>query len=260
MKYKKLINTFLSLILMISLVSLSVSADINLGAKDEAIPQDPKNEVRNQEKENELQVMPLYDPDAEYIVSVPVEKQITGYYCGPAAANCVLRSKKVNVPSTSKSNVPFFKGCPNNCPYPNVTHTCVANYNSPQVTLANSMGTTVDGTTISEISKVLNSRLGGNHYTYASTTSEEDLSKKIKADLKSGYPLIVWVNAKKLDRYQGSSFSGHFITLYQYSEKNKLVSISDPNYYAKYGGKYAESLNTLHRAMVRSNGAPNIVW
>ena len=131
-------------------MSVSAFATQNLGAYDDSPAFDYQNYLRNIEKEKAMNQNVSVMRTA--FVSVPMTRyaQIVSYYCGPASAYMVIKSLGVSVPSSTKS-LYFFDGCQTLCPYPTVTHQCYKSYTSPQVTLANEMGTTFNGTGITSV-------------------------------------------------------------------------------------------------------------
>lgn len=141
---KKFISLLLALCCVFSL-SVTAFATQNLGAYDDSPAFDYQNYLRNLEKESKINQN--FSVMREGFVSVSVTRypQIVSYYCGPASAYMVLKSLGISVSSSTKS-LYFFDGCQSSCPYPRVNHQCYKSYTSPQVTLANEMGTSFSGT------------------------------------------------------------------------------------------------------------------
>ena len=235
---------------------------MDTGTKDTPIVFDPENDLRNQQKE---QAAALINPNMRtfYTTYVSVAKQITEYYCGPASAYMVIKAWDGNVPSTTRS-LAFFQGCPGNCPYPNVPHTCYQSYTSPQITLVDEMNMGYGGADFIMLKSALNNHIGTNYYSYKSipgtTAGLNTLKSYIASTLSGDYPLIAWVKANQLDRYSDTTFQGHYVCVYSYDSSTGLVGIADPHYMSNYGGKYTEDVSTLHSAMYKSDGSANLLW
>ena len=253
---KKTISLFLSILLSL-IFAVTSYANINLGVYEGFEPTDPINDLRNAEKERQLLTKENFTRALYYSVPIARFEQITGYYCGPASSYMVIDAWNYSVPSTS-ANLYFFKNGENenNCEYSGVNHVCYDTYNSPQITLANLMGTTYTGTNISNMKNVINTYINNNYYTVCNipntSAGSSSLSSKILSTLQDGHPLIAKVHAKLLNRYSGSAgqtFEGHFVCIYSLNSNSLSVGISDCNYYGNLGGFYTEDLDTLRTAM-----------
>lgn len=234
-------------------------ADIDLGTRETPFVYDPENERLNQLKRESVDsVASTFSTNSTIFVDVDVSRQIVGYYCGPASAYMLLKGLGVTVPSSTKT-LPFFNGCPSNCPYPTVTHVCQQSYTSPQITLANSMGMGYDCDFIM-LRNAINSRLPNNYYSYQYASTETAVRNAIVVSINSNHPSLGWVYANKLSWYSGSSFGGHYVVFYSYVSTSDKAGIADPNYNTQYGGKHLESISSLTNAMYRANSAANILW
>lgn len=262
---KKFISLLLALCCVFSL-SVTAFATQNLGAYDDSPAFDYQNYLRNLEKESKINQN--FSVMREGFVSVSVTRypQIVSYYCGPASAYMVLKSLGISVSSSTKS-LYFFDGCQSSCPYPRVNHQCYKSYTSPQVTLANEMGTTIsNGTGFSSLKNVVNSYIGNNYYSLCtisnSSSGTTTLVNKVSSTLEDDHPLIAHVDAKKLNRYSGTAgqtFGGHYVCIYSINVTTGSVGISDCNYYTGLGGNYIEDKDTLRKA-IAFYSSNNLMW
>lgn len=194
-------------------------------------------------------------------VNVTRFPQITGYYCGPASAQIVINSFGISIPSATRTlcffNLSELNGI---CPYQGVPHTCVASYTSPQITLADEMGTTCGGTTFSNLKNAINERVRGLYaYGLSAATTTAQLRSYIYSALSEGAPCIAYVTASNLPNYP-SGFSGHYVVIYKI-DNSDTVRICDCNYYVEARNTpeptYPVSLSDLLNAL---KPGYNIMW
>ncbi len=229
---------------------------------DGSVYYDIENYNRNIEKEQNM-VSPYTTKTAAPFVSITRYPQITAYHCGPASAYSVLDSLGITVTATTKQ-LYFHEDCVNAT---SCSHGCPKNYTSPQVTLGTAMGTTYSsGTDIDRIRSTINAYIGNNYYADYHITNNEagqvDFKNKVSSTLEDGHPVIIWVHANKLDKYNGDpKFNdGHYVCVYSINLNTETVGISDCNYSSKYGKKYTATVADVVDAMHRSNGANNLIW
>jgi len=262
---KKLFSLVLAFCFILA-ASVSSLAEIDLGTQITAEDYyDAQNAALDQSKEQSLNQKRISSRATYISIPMTVYPQIVSYYCGPASAYMAIKSLGYSVTSSSAS-LYFFEGCQSSCPYPGVTHTCYKQYTSPQVTLANEMGTSYSGTSISTVKNTINSHIGSSYYachTIANTSAgTTDLVNKVSSTLEDDHPAVCWVEARDLDHYSGSagqSFGGHFICIYYINMSTLSIGIKDCNYYSGLGGTYTEDADTLRVAMYHS-GANNLIW
>ncbi len=228
---------------------------------DGTVYYDIENYNRNIEKEQNMVSTYAMRTVAPF-VSITRYPQITAYHCGPASAYSVLNSLGITVTATT-SQLYFHKDCVNAT---SCSHGCPKNYTSPQVTLGTAMGTTYNsGTDIDKIRSTMNSYIGNNYYADYHITNNQagitDFKNKVSSTLEDGHPVIIWVDAKELDRYSGTTlFRGHYVCIYSINLNTNTVGICDGNYNSTYGGKYTATVADVVDAMYRSNGANNLIW
>lgn len=229
--------------------------------EDGTVYYDIENYNRNIEKEQNM-VSTYATRTAAPFVSITRYPQITAYHCGPASAYSVLDSLGITVTATTRQ-LYFHASCVNAT---SCSHGCPKNYTSPQVTLGTAMGTTYSsGTDIDRIRSTMNSYIGNNYYADYHITNNQagitDFKNKVSSTLEDGHPVIIWVDARELDRYRGTDlFRGHYVCIYSINLNTNTVGICDGNYDSDYGGKYTATVADVVDAMHRSNGANNLIW
>ena len=260
---KKFISILLALCFVFSL-SVSAFAIQNLGAYDDSYVFDYQNYLRNIEKEKAMNQNVSVMREGFVSVSITRYPQIVSYYCGPASAYMVIKSLGFTVPSSTES-LYFYKECQTGCNY-NYEHQCYKSYTSPQITLANEMGTTINnGTGISSLKNTINSYIRSNYYSICTIPNDSSatttLTNKIYLTLKDNHPLIAHVDAKKLAHYKGvgQSFGGHYVCIYSINTAAGNIGISDCNYYPGLGGIYTENKDKLKDAIVHYS-SNNLIW
>ena len=198
-------------------------------------------------------------------------EQIVGYYCGPAAALTAIKHLGGSVASQT-ATLCFFNAneSDQNCLYPNVVHTHVKQYTSPQITLANALGTTYSGTSIGNMLTVINSRqikytYDGDHIDDTqNNTNITHLGENLLSSFIYDAAPILWVEAGLLQEYinkNATSFGGHYICAASYNSATQQVGIFDPNYYSSISDYYFESASAVVRAIwVNSSSNVNILF
>ena len=161
-------------------------------------------------------------------LSVPLYKQETTYYCGPASAKMVISY----VTGTSYS----------------------------QSTLAASMGTnSSDGTYVYKMENELNKRIGSGSYEYIST-SEYYFSSSLVYSIDKGKPVVCHVMTGGLPNYNGSSNSGHYIVATGYyiafsgATSTAVCNYNDPHYNSNYYGRYTCTIDDMNDAINANYG------
>lgn len=157
----------------------------------------PIDQAALAEKEKMAETLQMQRAGTTVSVSMGHTRQIVGYYCGPASVQNTLAAFGVTVPSTTKS-LYFYQAneSASNCPYPNVNHTHYKSYTSPQITLANEMGTTYSGTDFAKLVTALNKYQRDWGYSAAhiddtvNATNIDNLAKKVKLSLRNGRLLL----------------------------------------------------------------------
>lgn len=159
-------------------------------------------------------------------LSVPICKQINGYYCGPA---------------TVQQTIKFYKG------------------SAPeQTTLAAQLGTTTAGTDMTKISGVLNANLGYNQYSMITIGTESDWTNKITYALSINKPVVIDINTSSYAEAWSYSTTGRFLNVsgYNRSVSPNRVKVTDP-YWVNLGAHWypaslVYSVNNAHfrRAMI----------
>lgn len=228
-----------------------------------------KDQAALAEKEKMAETLQMQRAGTTVSVSMGHTRQIVGYYCGPASVQNTLAAFGVTVPSTTKS-LYFYQAneSASNCPYPNVNHTHYKSYTSPQITLANEMGTTYSGTDFAKLVTALNKYQRDWGYSAAhiddtvNATNIDNLAKKVKLSLRNGAPVVMWVQADLLQQYQGKGkWSGHYLCGEAYNDANDVMTISDPNYYSKIAVRYTETASSIVNAIwVNSSTNGNLIW
>ncbi len=156
-------------------------------------------------------------------LSVPLYRQETTYYCGPASAKMVISY---------------------------VTGTAYA-----QSTLASSMGTNSDvGTYVYKMESELNKRIGSGSYEYVST-SEYYFSSSLVYSIDKGKPIICHVMTGGLPNYNQKSDTGHYIVATGYyiafsgSSYRSDCNYNDPHYKDEFFGRYVCSIDEMNDAI-----------
>lgn len=146
-------------------------------------------------------------------LSVPICKQINGYYCGPA---------------TVQQTIKFYKG------------------SAPeQTTLAAQLGTTTAGTDMTKISGVLNANLGYNQYSMITIGTESDWTNKITYALSINKPVVIDIKASPALGWLYRT-EGHFLNVSGYNRgvSPSQVKVTDPN--ANCLGEYWYPASTVY--------------
>ncbi|WP_253838560.1 C39 family peptidase [Actinokineospora globicatena] len=133
------------------------------------------------------------------------QKQINGYYCGPAATRVALSVRLINVPT--------------------------------QDSLAYSLGTTVNGTDhIGLVTTVLRNYVGGWYESkwiggsYAAQWQIDLLVADVRLNINNAFPIVANVVGTATDTNGGShSYSGgHYLTVVGYEQGGNISVIYDP--------------------------------
>jgi len=233
-------------------------------------------QLKEQEKRNEELIDPLSDPEpgTEVVkVYVPYRKQITAYYCGPASAQQVLAAigKESSVSSSTKS-MWWWRGCcidgnfdnidESNWAHPySTTHNCYDTYTHKQVTLADDIGTTLDGSVMRKIKNTVNYYNGSSYYVVSNISSSSSYKtffrNVLHDDLVNKHPLIGCVKTQYLSYYDTKDRS-HYITFnkIEYTDYDNmdtiLVGIVDPHYKDEFGGNHPnEMFNNVYTALYK---------
>lgn len=216
-------------------------------------------------KENKAYELYANSTRTIYSVSVTPVRQIVGYYCGPASSYILLKTLGINVQSTTRYLYFFCADeSDSNCPYPYVDHTHYKSYTSPQITLADSMGTNYNGTGMSSMKTVINNRQSIHDYSLTRVPSNINQANSLKTKLMSTFdansPCILWVEARILNEYSGHDFGGHYILANSLNTTSNTIGIVDPNYYTHISTTYTESVNTVLNAIWDNGYGGNIIW
>lgn len=161
---------------------------------------------RNKQKEYMLKLYTLENEAASInkykILSVPVFEQINDYYCGPA---------------TMKQVVHYIRGS-----------------SQTQQYYAIKLGTTLNGTSMTNIPSVLNSEaLTPNWYVYYTFNSFGDWSAKIDSSIYYAYPAILDINTENVSAFPYNA-EGHYVNVSGYdvyeniSTQRYNIRITDP--------------------------------
>ena len=135
-------------------------------------------------KENKAYELYANSTRTIYSVSVTPVRQIVGYYCGPASSYILLKTLGINVQSTTRYLYFFCADeSDSNCPYPYVDHTHYKSYTSPQITLADSMGTNYNGTGMSSMKTVINNRQSIHDYSLTRVPSNINQANEIDVNI-----------------------------------------------------------------------------
>ena len=123
--------------------------------------------------------------------------QETNYYCGPA---------------TVKQVVHWVNGSSNS-----------------QQWYANKLGTTTEGTNMTDIPGVVNDCINEHHYVYSSMGTQAEWMNKIRSSIYNERPAILDINTTQLyaDKKFPYKTDGHFVNVSGYSATQ--VRITDPN-------------------------------
>ena len=239
-------------------------AQINLGTKyTEACELTSEEKEKSEAKITEARKLRASSGGIE----LEGHEQIVGYYCGPAAALTTINHLGGIVPSTT-ATLNFFNAneSDSNCKHPAVNHVHSKQYKSPQITLANALGTTYDGTSISNIHTVVNNRqikydLSAEHIDDTVNSSNiNQLGECLLTAFRYDSPAILWVQAGLLNQYVNNNsrnFGGHFICAASYNSNSEVVGIFDPNYYSLIDDYYTEDADSVVNA-IWVNSASNI--
>lgn len=275
--FYKYSSSLLVALLLCTSVNLTISAGgenphsgINLGTDYSISYGLPTNEQAKSKAKERLAESRSIQERAVYAINLDGKEQIVGYYCGPAAALSAVEHLGGNIPATTR-NLNFFVAneSSSNCPYPGVNHQHNAKYTSPQITLADKLGTTYNGTSINNMLTVINKEqsrysYNGSHLDDTmNSTNVARLEKFITYSLDKDAPPILWVDAKYLAAYEkdGQGFGGHYICVTDYMTTSQEVGIFDPNYYSKIKDYYGEDAKTVVSAIwCNSSSNTNVLW
>ena len=276
----------LVLVLTLAFTCITAFAFDNNAAPNPTPQEAAANAARNAQKEAALeQFESTLNPyqRLSYHMDVPYEPQITSYCCAAAAAVQAYLGYKSSpdhnpLALASSTDTLWFSY---ECSLENGdcdkygTHTCQRSYTSPQVTMINEIGVTMqNGASIDALTNGLN-KYTEDWYSYTRVQETQDgkntLIKRIRYDITQDAPLTLWVNASRLTRYEGLQFFGHYInasgidSVTQDADGNYScgdIYITDCNYDSDLGNKYTVEVGNLLYAMQSSNpvGLPNLVW
>lgn len=125
-------------------------------------------------------------------------KQENGYYCGPATCKQVLSHYSVN---------------------------------KTQKQLAKALGTTTDGTTMTNIPGVLNKYQDKHTYKYYNYSSKDDFQKKVLLSIANGYPVVIDIKTKNTSYASdwGYNTNGHYMNISAFNIKNNTITVTDPH-------------------------------
>lgn len=156
-------------------------------------------------------VMSNYDPSRIYILNVPVYRQETGYWCGPATVKQVLQF--INKTSSS------------------------------QQYYADKLGTTTSGTDMTVIPSVLNNHQSRNTYVMTKVIHQSNWSMYLRESTRNRVPVILDIKVLSEDGWPYTT-AGHFLCTTGYDERtynSVAIQVSDPHptYYGTYW--YSES-------------------
>lgn len=227
-KLMRIFTTFaISGALLISTTAVGAAADNGLGYKN--LPE------KNAEYWEE--VNPLKEECNSYIQSiqlqprvgghkkltVPLKKQTTSYYCGPASVQMVLSHHGIN---------------------------------KTQSTIASKIGTTEAGSDIIPMKTYLNSLVGKGTYTHVNVDDLE-FSSGLVASIDKGKPLICMIQTSELNYYKGHR-SGHYVVVKGYDwdmkEGYSKLTLNDPNNNSNYYGVHTCTWKEMDKALRAANG------
>ncbi len=271
MKSSLMKRALLLLTVFVLILSLSVGTfALDLGTKDE---EENLTAAEQAEKaQREAEAIANFNPNLRtlYSVYVPASRQIVGYYCGPAATYMMLRAQGVTVSSSTKSLYYFLNNeNDSNCIWNTWPHSHYASYTSPQITLANNLGTTFSGTSMSSMRTVLNNR-GSHGYTLSfvadNTSSANTFKSYVTSALYMDAAPAMWVEARLLQAYIdagsiGQTFGGHYVCINSLDTSSNTVGVTDPNYWTGINTNYTEKVDKVLLAIWNTgSGSGNLLW
>ncbi len=158
------------------------------------------------------------------LLSVKRFQQETNYYCGPATVKQVIHY--INGSSLTQSKY------------------------------ASILGTTTDGTTMTDIDDVLNDYISEEHYVYSSIGTQSEWLNKVRYSLYYQRPAVLDINTNGISSFSYSS-SGHFVNVCGYSESSGRVAITDP--YGEQNTAVWHSVSNLYSAN-NNHWRQAIIW
>ena len=182
-KMKRIIKVAVIALMVIGFIKPVCAEEMNgFGNPSEWVKKE--NEIRNKQKEKEAknQISTRSVTTEEKFLSVPVFRQETKYWCGPASVQMIVKYK------TGKK--------------------------VSQSTLASYMNTNKSGTYVWQMVRGLNKYTNSNFYS-STTIAQRGIYEATKESLKKNYPIVGNVNTKLLnDKYPFDS--GHYVVITGY--------------------------------------------
>ncbi len=154
---------------------------------------------------------------------VPVVKQKTNYYCGPAS---IIEALVGNGILDDENSV-------------------------TQGTIAAKAGTTSNGTYVYKVRDVLNSYYSSSPYEYkyvSHYTSKDSVYLLVDSLANDFVPVVLFSNTSKLGYYNGKAYS-HYVAVEYVDLNAKKIGIVDPNYISPYGGEHEVSFDSFSKAL-----------
>ncbi len=158
---------------------------------------------------------------------VPVYKQETNYYCGPACLQMALK----HITGTKYS----------------------------QSSLASTAGTnSTDGTYVYKMRDTLNAKQSTRKYAYTTVSSQSDLQNKVTSSIAREAPVIFHAKTGPLQMYNGKNL-GHYVlghTIYEPASESKVyIAYNDP-WDRDYGkgtvyGTHTDTLQNFYKCLTQ---------
>lgn len=165
--------------------------------------------------------------DETYSVSTTLVQQLNSYSCGPASGYIAISGWNGTGSISGTTTTGKLQ------------------------TLANSMGTTTDGTFVYRVRNTLNSYVSTYPYSYylGSSMTQTDFCNYLVRSLGCSRAPILHARTQGLSYYNGHSL-GHYITITQFNGTTMNVRLNDPNssntYYGTHTVSVAEAFAAIH--------------
>lgn len=167
-----------------------------------------------------------------YGADVPLIKQSTSYYCGPASALQTLYALgfQGNVSGSTDS--------------------------SKQATIASKASTNSSGTIVANLTNAINYYTGSSpKYTYMKCTNigKDTLGLRILQSLRADNPVIMHCVTDSLGYYSGHK-TGLYIAIKAYNPTTQKLILSDCNNNSSYHGEFTVSLDEVYNSLQVKSG------
>lgn len=197
----------------------SILNDVNISENQKALFLQKFKDYKKMKSGNKG-ISPMVANTKSGFLSVPYFEQETGYYCGPA---------------TTKQTIEYINGA-----------------SQSQSTIASAIGTTKDGSNLTDMKNYINREQGRHAYIIVTSPSEDLIQNIVEYSVRNGAPTVARLKIAKGGNWAYTT-SGHYMNLTGFKNYGANIRVTDPYIgwiQSSSSGSYYVTSNEIYTATI----------